>query len=54
MLADGRCERAGRAKRLSQPVCDHHPAIANGVENVDSHRSGMFTASIIAVGDEIL
>ncbi|KAL2509299.1 phosphoadenosine phosphosulfate (PAPS) reductase family protein [Forsythia ovata] len=51
MLPDGRLERAGRVKKLSSwPLS----AISNGVKNEDSHWKGKFTASVIAVGDEIL
>lgn len=44
MLSDGRLERAGRAKKLPQKV-------NNGVK---SHQDNTPTASIVAVGDEIL
>ncbi|KAK6140146.1 hypothetical protein DH2020_026144 [Rehmannia glutinosa] len=51
LLSDGRLERAGRAKKLiSQPSS----AVSNGLQNEDLHLESMFTASIIAVGDEIL
>ncbi|KAK6147060.1 hypothetical protein DH2020_017972 [Rehmannia glutinosa] len=51
LLSDGRLERAGRAKKLiSQPSS----AVSNGLQNEDLHLKSMFTASIIAVGDEIL
>ncbi|OIV92369.1 hypothetical protein TanjilG_09967 [Lupinus angustifolius] len=53
LLADGRLERAGRVKKLSvtsgQPHADN-----NRLTNLDLHKNSMFTASIIAVGDEIL
>nr|KAJ0224587.1 hypothetical protein LSAT_V11C100021320 [Lactuca sativa] len=47
MLSDGRLERAGRAKKLPQKVKD-------GVKGVESHQENTPSASIIAVGDEIL
>ncbi|KAK6147077.1 hypothetical protein DH2020_017989 [Rehmannia glutinosa] len=51
LLSDGRLERAGRAKKIiSQPSS----AVSNGLQNEDLHLKSMFTASIIAVGDEIL
>lgn len=51
LLPDGRLERAGRVKKgTSQPL----PAISNGFKHEDSHLKRMFTASVIAVGDEIL
>ncbi|KAK9290020.1 hypothetical protein L1049_008183 [Liquidambar formosana] len=54
LLSDGRLERAGRVKKFSPPVCGHFPAVSNGPNSVDSHHSGTLTASVIAVGDEIL
>ncbi|GFP99279.1 fad synthase [Phtheirospermum japonicum] len=53
LLSDGRLERAGRAKKLvSHSSSD---IIINGLEkNEDLHSKSIFTASIIAVGDEIL
>ncbi|KAI3447554.1 hypothetical protein Pfo_004219 [Paulownia fortunei] len=51
LLPDGRLERAGRVKKLSsQPLS----AVSNGLKYEDSHWKSMFTASVIAVGDEIL
>ncbi|KAK6943876.1 Phosphoadenosine phosphosulfate reductase [Dillenia turbinata] len=49
LLSDGRLERAGRAKKIS-------PSASGQVSNgLDSHQhSGMLSASVIAVGDEIL
>ncbi|XP_061357152.1 uncharacterized protein LOC133301527 isoform X2 [Gastrolobium bilobum] len=52
LLADGRLERAGRVKKLSS-TCGQLPADNNGLSNLDLHNS-MLTASVIAVGDEIL
>ncbi|KAL3825862.1 hypothetical protein ACJIZ3_021891 [Penstemon smallii] len=50
LLHDGRLERAGRVKKLtSQPLS----ALSNGLKE-DSHLKNMLTASVIAVGDEIL
>ncbi|KAL4576628.1 hypothetical protein LXL04_012725 [Taraxacum kok-saghyz] len=45
MLSDGRLERAGRAKKSTQ--------VNNGLKNTQPHQTTL-TASIIAVGDEIL
>ncbi|XP_057478654.1 uncharacterized protein LOC130766007 isoform X2 [Actinidia eriantha] len=53
LLTDGRLERAGRRKKYT-PVSGRFPAVSNGLRNVDAHENGMLTASIIAVGDEIL
>ncbi|KAL0336919.1 UNVERIFIED_CONTAM: FAD synthase [Sesamum calycinum] len=51
LLPDGRLERAGRVKKLtSQPL----NAVSNGVNHEESHWKSMSTASVIAVGDEIL
>lgn len=51
LLLDGRLERAGRVKKgTSKPLS----ALSNGLKNEDSHLKRTFTASIIAVGDEIL
>ncbi|KAL9426815.1 hypothetical protein AB3S75_033570 [Citrus x aurantiifolia] len=52
MLSDGRLERAGRVKKVSPSICG--TAIANVMDNVDSHKSSLLKASAIAVGDEIL
>ncbi|KAG4913428.1 hypothetical protein AAZX31_19G170100 [Glycine max] len=54
LLADGRLERAGRAKRPSTSTGGQHPAESNGLTSQDSLKNSMLTASIIAVGDEIL
>lgn len=55
MLPDGRLERAGRAKKLSTPASSKFPAVSNGgLKSVDSHKNSSLTASVIAVGDEIL
>ncbi|KAI8019532.1 putative FAD synthase [Camellia lanceoleosa] len=48
MLPDGRLERAGRA------VCGRFPAVGNGLKSVDVNENGILTASVIAVGDELL
>jgi len=53
LLADGRLERAGRAKRPSS-TGGQLPVDSNGLTSLDSHKNSMLTASIIAVGDEIL
>ncbi|XP_050940129.1 uncharacterized protein LOC103486505 isoform X2 [Cucumis melo] len=51
LLSDGRTERAGRAKRFSPSVRN---SMSNGTSNVDLQKQSMLTASVIAVGDEIL
>ncbi|KAH9734947.1 MoCF biosynth domain-containing protein [Citrus sinensis] len=51
-LSDGRLERAGRVKKVSPSICG--TAVANVMDNVDSHKSSLLKASAIAVGDEIL
>ncbi|XP_059646819.1 uncharacterized protein LOC132293380 isoform X2 [Cornus florida] len=51
LLPDGRLERAGRAKKFSPPVCGR---VSNDLENVNLRQNHMLTASVIAVGDEIL
>ncbi|XP_076889250.1 uncharacterized protein LOC143539952 isoform X2 [Bidens hawaiensis] len=48
MLSDGRLERAGRSRKLSS-VAD-----SNGLKCVEPHQGSIPTASILAVGDEIL
>ncbi|XP_057463655.1 uncharacterized protein LOC130753534 isoform X2 [Actinidia eriantha] len=53
LLTDGRLERAGRRKKYT-PVSRRCPTVSNGLRNVDGHENGMLTASVIAVGDEIL
>ncbi|KAG6430529.1 hypothetical protein SASPL_108599 [Salvia splendens] len=51
MLSDGRLERAGRAKNsISQPSS----AAVKGLKNEGCFMKSMFTASVIAVGEEIL
>ncbi|KAK3036369.1 hypothetical protein RJ639_032138 [Escallonia herrerae] len=54
LLQDGRLERAGRAKKLYPPLSGGFPVVSNGMKSVYSHRVNMLTASVIAVGDEIL
>ncbi|XP_012569683.1 uncharacterized protein [Cicer arietinum] len=51
LLSDGRLERAGRVKRKSSSAGGQLPADSNGM---DLHKNSTLTASIIAVGDEIL
>ncbi|GFS45731.1 phosphoadenosine phosphosulfate (PAPS) reductase family protein [Actinidia rufa] len=53
LLTDGRLERAGRRKKYT-PVSRRCPTVSNGLRNLDAHENGMLTASVIAVGDEIL
>ncbi|GLT25726.1 hypothetical protein SLA2020_008360 [Shorea laevis] len=54
LLSDGRFERAGRVKKVSASAGRLFPANENGMANVDSAQNRLLTASIIAVGDEIL
>lgn len=54
LLSDGRLERAGRVKKSFPPVCGRFPAVSNGLDSVNSHQKSTLTASVIAVGDEIL
>ncbi|KAL3531982.1 hypothetical protein ACH5RR_005503, partial [Cinchona calisaya] len=54
LLADGRMERAGRVKKFSSPVCGHLRSVINGLKDGDMNQLRTLTASIIAVGDEIL
>ncbi|KAG0453143.1 hypothetical protein HPP92_025807 [Vanilla planifolia] len=53
LLSDGRLERAGRAKKLALKDKTIH-IMSNGLKNVGPHENCLFSASIIAVGDEIL
>ncbi|KAJ9540117.1 hypothetical protein OSB04_026623 [Centaurea solstitialis] len=53
MLSDGRLERAGRARKVS-PIAGRVPAVSNGLKCTEPHQSSVLTASIVAVGDEIL
>lgn len=53
LLSDGRLERAGRAKNCSS-VPDGVSVLSNGLKSVGPYLKGSLTASIIAVGDEIL
>ncbi|KAK7277506.1 hypothetical protein RJT34_22520 [Clitoria ternatea] len=53
LLSDGRLERAGRVKKLSS-TCGQLPADNNGLSSMNMHNNTMLTASVIAVGDEIL
>ncbi|KAL9268245.1 FAD synthase-like protein [Drosera capensis] len=51
LLSDGRLERAGRVKKLAHRG---NVSSSNGMAYVDVHRRCIPTASIIAVGDQIL
>ncbi|XP_075490222.1 uncharacterized protein LOC142528862 [Primulina tabacum] len=51
LLQDGRLERAGRVKKFT---CQPLSAASNGLKCENSHWKSLFTASVIAVGDEIL
>ncbi|GAA0142207.1 transferase [Lithospermum erythrorhizon] len=55
LLQDGRLERAGRVKK-KYPASDggQLTSISNGLGNENLLTSRLFTASVIAVGDEIL
>lgn len=54
LLSDGRLERAGRINKFSSSVCGKSPALSNGLIAGDLHKNRLLTASVIAVGDEIL
>ncbi|XP_055812138.1 uncharacterized protein LOC129882039 isoform X2 [Solanum dulcamara] len=54
LLADGRLERAGRAKKNPSVVCGKLSSISNGLKMENLNSGSMLTASIITVGDEIL
>ncbi|KAG5584264.1 hypothetical protein H5410_044698 [Solanum commersonii] len=54
LLADGRLERAGRAKKNSSAVCGKLLSTSNGLKMENLNSGSMLTASIITVGDEIL
>ncbi|KAG9441680.1 hypothetical protein H6P81_017534 [Aristolochia fimbriata] len=54
LLADGRLERAGRAKRIAPPTSIDDNFVANGLKSMESCLSGTLTAAIVAIGDEIL
>ncbi|KAK9061406.1 hypothetical protein SSX86_018587 [Deinandra increscens subsp. villosa] len=54
MLSDGRLERAGRARKLSSVVAREPAASNGGLKCVEPDRGSIHTASIVAVGDEIL
>lgn len=53
MLADGRSERAGRARRSTHGA-DSSISQSNGTTGVEPQQSYIPTASVIGVGDEIL
>ncbi|ONK63735.1 uncharacterized protein A4U43_C07F18370 [Asparagus officinalis] len=53
LLADGRLERAGRAKK-SIPKYENIHVLRNGVNDGSQHQISSLSASIISVGDEIL
>ncbi|XP_010684031.1 uncharacterized protein LOC104898636 isoform X2 [Beta vulgaris subsp. vulgaris] len=53
MLADGRSERAGRARKSTYGA-DSSISLSNGASNVESLQTCIPTASVIGVGDEIL
>lgn len=54
LLQDGRLERAGRVKKYSSSASAKLHSLSNGLKSENLHRKSMLTASIIAVGDEIL
>ncbi|CAK9177726.1 unnamed protein product [Ilex paraguariensis] len=53
LLPDGRLERAGRVKKFST-ASGLFLDINTDLKSMDPHQNGIFTASVIAVGDEIL
>ncbi|PKA65417.1 FAD synthetase [Apostasia shenzhenica] len=53
LLSDGRLERAGRRKKIF-PKNECITVMSNGLNNFDPQQNCTYSASIIAVGDEIL
>ena len=53
MLADGRSERAGRARKSTQGS-HSSMSLSNGAADIEAHQSCTPTAAVIGVGDEIL
>ncbi|XP_051113886.1 uncharacterized protein LOC127239672 isoform X2 [Andrographis paniculata] len=51
LLCDGRLERAGRVKKCHSPALS---SVSNGVTCEDPQLKSTFTASVIAVGDQLL
>lgn len=54
LLADGRLERAGRAKKNSSAASGKSSSISNGLKMDNLNSGSMLSASVITVGDEIL
>ncbi|OWM82439.1 FAD synthase [Punica granatum] len=54
LLSDGRLERAGRLKKFSSHACVNNRAVSNGNSIACPVDGSTLTASVIAVGDEIL
>ncbi|KAF5189975.1 Fad synthase [Thalictrum thalictroides] len=54
LLADGRLERAGRAKRYFPLASEGGLVASNGPNSVESRQNNTLTASVITLGDEIL
>ncbi|CAN6463642.1 unnamed protein product [Victoria cruziana] len=54
LLADGRLERAGRVKKIGLPAHEKMHVMSNGMNNVDTGSKSLSTASLVAIGDEIL
>lgn len=54
LLSDGRLERAGRLKKFSSQACVNSHAVSNGNSVTCAMNGSTLTASVIAVGDEIL
>lgn len=52
-LPDGRLERAGRVKKIYNSVSGYSDVVSNGPNNLKTCQSSTFTASVLAVGDEI-
>lgn len=53
LLADGRLERAGRAKKNSSAASGKSSSISNGLKMDNLNSGSMLSASVITVGDEI-
>ncbi|KAK4776805.1 hypothetical protein SAY86_005493 [Trapa natans] len=54
LLSDGRLERAGRLKKVASQAYVNSHAVSNGNSITNTLNGSTLTASIIAVGDEIL
>ncbi|XP_031475244.1 uncharacterized protein LOC116247294 isoform X1 [Nymphaea colorata] len=54
LLADGRLERAGRVKKIAHPTYEKIHVMSNGMNKVGTGSKSLLTASLVAIGDEIL